>query len=207
MIMLCMIHILRTKEYHPYFSSAFFYLFDKKGIVNILSLSIPILIDKMSISYAYVHLSSLMNRMGKNVIASFAVIKDLERLSFLPAVALATIITFLVSNRLGAGDPVGARANIRRVLKLGGVMVFGALAIICINPTYFASIFDAKNKKRSITPYGVTIFPDVGRFDIIAFELGVECCSRDSKQSGRLGPLPTGFLQRPPDELPLGSFQ
>jgi len=146
MIVLCFAHILRTEQYRPYFSKAFFYLFDLKGAFNIFSLSIPILIDKVSISYAYVHLNSLINVMGKNIIASYAVTKDLERLAFLPAVALATIITFLVSNRLGAGDPIGARANIRRVLKLGGVMVFGILAIMCINPTYFASFFDAKNK-------------------------------------------------------------
>lgn len=166
MIVLCIIHILKTKEYRPYFASAFFYLFDKKGIVKIVSLSVPILIDKMSISYAYVHLSSLMNRMGKNIIASFAVIKDLERFAFLPAVALATIITFLVSNRLGSGDPVGARANIRKVLKMGGIMVFGSLAIICINPTYFASLFDAKNK---FAIFAGSVFPIISVFVIFDF--------------------------------------
>ncbi|MCK4264772.1 MATE family efflux transporter [Candidatus Babeliales bacterium] len=149
MIVMSTWHILRTEKYKIYFSKAFYYFFSKEGIIKIITLSIPILIDKAALSSAYVRLNQVINPMGKYAIASFTLIKDLERLAFLPAIAFATVITFLVSNRLGAGDQEGARANIRKVLYLAGGMVAVGLFVISVNPAFFAEVFDPRKKFSS----------------------------------------------------------
>ena len=172
MIILCVGHIVLTKEYHKYFSKAFFYFFSGYGMLRILSLSLPILVDKASLSYAYVHLNKLINPMGKYAIASFTVIKDLERLAFLPAIAFASVITFLVSNRLGANDQLGARANIRKVLFLAGSMVIIILLILCINPSYFAEFFDPRKK---FSGFAGDVFPYISLLVIFDFYTNDSC--------------------------------
>lgn len=159
-------YILTTEEYKKYFTHTFFYLFSRQGSLKIITLSVPILIDKASLSSAYVHLSRLINPMGKYAIASYTVIKDLERLAFLPAIAFASVITFLVSNRLGAGDQAGARANIRRVLFLAGGMVLINLLILCINPSFFTEIFDPRKK---FSGFAGTVFPFISILVVFDF--------------------------------------
>ncbi len=166
MILICMVYILTKAEYKKYFNKAFFYLFSYYGAIRILKLSIPILIDKVSLSYAYVQLSRLINPMGKYVIATYGVVKNLERLAFLPAIAFATVITFLTSNTLGANDPIGARANIRKVLYLAGGMVLVNIIIISLNPVFFAEFFDPRGKFTDLVK---TVFPIISIFVIFDF--------------------------------------
>lgn len=165
-IVLCIVHILTTPAYRHYFAKPFFSFFDINEIVRIVIWSAPIFIDKLSLAYSYVHLNKMINPMGKYAIASYAVVKDLERFALLPAVAFATVITFLVSNRLGAGDVAGARANIRKILKLGGIMVMTTLGIICINPVYFAQFFDVRNK---FSGFVGSVFPIISLLVIFDF--------------------------------------
>jgi Na+-driven multidrug efflux pump len=172
MILLCIITILTDPQYKKYFDIAFFRLFNREGALRIVTLSFPILIDKISLSAAYIWLNKMINPLGKYAIASFSAVKDLERLAFLPAIAFATVITFLVSNRVGAGDLAGARANIKKVLKLGGAMVFTALGIICLNPTFFASIFDTKNK---FSGFVGSIFPIISILVVFDFVQLILC--------------------------------
>jgi multidrug resistance protein, MATE family len=166
MIIICMIYILKNKEYKLYFSKAFFRLFNLKGALHILNISWPIAIDKTALASCYIYLNKLINPMGKYAIASYSVVKDLERFAMLPGIAFATVITLLVSNRLGAKDKVGARANIRKVLQMAGIMVSIILLIICFNTPYFLKFFDLKNK---FAPFAAKAFPFISILVIFDF--------------------------------------
>ncbi len=166
-IIICIWHILRTKRYRIFFEKTFFFLFSWQGALRILNLSWPIVLDKTALASGYVILNKMINPMGKYAIASFSVIKELERFAILPAISFATIITFLISNHLGAGNPAAARANIRKVLKLGGLMVAALLLIICINPAFFSHIFDPKNKFSDFVAIAFPIISLLVIFDFI----------------------------------------
>lgn len=145
-IVVAVAYIWYNPEYKKYFLNVSFALFDTKRIINILSLSWPIMIDKGTLALSYVWLSGLIAHMGKYAIVTYDVVKNLERFALLPAVAGAQIITFLVSNRLGSGDPDGATANIKKILIFTGLIEVVSLAILSMNASFFVSFFDPKNK-------------------------------------------------------------
>ncbi len=151
-------YILTNPDYKKYFARLFLGTFNIARIGHLLSLSWPIMIDKMTIAASYVWLSKMIAPMGKYAIATFNVAKDLERFAFLPVIASAQIITFLVSNSLGAKDPDGASANIKKVFALTCITLVPALLILAFNAPFFISLFDPRGK---ITAFAGTVLPAI----------------------------------------------
>lgn len=160
-------YIMYHEPYKKYFSSCFLSFFDLKRIIHLIMLSFPILIDKTIFAYAFVWLSKKTNNLGEHAIATFDVVKNLERFAFLPAMAFASVITFLVSNRLGSKDPDGASANIKKVLILTAIMVSTLLIILCIKAHYFVSFFDKHNQYTSFATTSLIIISLLSVFDYI----------------------------------------
>lgn len=153
---LALIYILFNPDYKKYFTKMFLGVFSVKRATHLLSLSWPIIIDKSTIALSYVWLSKMIASMGKYSITTFDVVKNCERFAFLPAIASAGVITFLVSNSLGAQDYEGARANIKKIYLLTCLTVVPALLILCFNAPYFISLFDPNNK---FTAFASSILP------------------------------------------------
>lgn len=116
----------------------------------------PVAIDKATLAFAYVWLSKMLNTMGTCSSASFCAVKDLERFAFLPAIALAQVITFLVSNDYGIHNWAGIKSNLKKVVFLASIMVFSILAIFTVFSGSLLSIFD---KNGDFTQMTVRIFP------------------------------------------------
>jgi multidrug resistance protein, MATE family len=119
-------------------------------------LSWPVMFDKGLLASAYVWLGYLINPMGKYAIASYSIIKDLERVAILPAQAFAQVITYLVSNAFGVHDWVGIKSNIKKCVFLASIFVFSILLVFSIWPREFIRIFDFKNK---FTDFSASILP------------------------------------------------
>ena len=167
MIVLAIWYVLTKSEYRKYFSQTFITTFSKKGMFRLLNLSWPIMIDKSSLAVSYIWLSKMIAPMGKYAIVSYDIIKNLERFAILPAVGFAQIIIFLVSNRLGAQDPEGAKSNIKKVMLLTSVMIAITLFLICYNATYFISFFDPKNKYTNFASPVLVLISMLVVFDFI----------------------------------------
>jgi Na+-driven multidrug efflux pump len=90
------------------------------------------------------------------MVATFNVIKDMERFALAPAVAFATIVTFLVSNNLGAHDWVGIKSNIKKTVFLASFFVFCVLLIFSVFAESIIGIFD---KKGDFTGLASAAFP------------------------------------------------
>lgn len=116
----------------------------------------PVAIDKATLAFAYIWLNKTINVMGTCSTASFCAIKDLERFAFLPAIAFAQVITFLVSNDLGRHNWIGIKSNIKKVMFMASLMVFSILAIFSMYPTQLMKIFD---KTGDFTQLTAQIFP------------------------------------------------
>jgi len=125
-------------------------------IKELLRLSWPVMLDKSTLAIAYLWLGAMINPMGKYAIASYTVIKDLERLAIIPAAAFAQVVTFLVSNSYGKEDWDGIKTNIKKIIFLASIFVFFILGIFCLKPHFFIHFFDQKGK---FTDFASRIFP------------------------------------------------
>jgi len=163
-IALCV--VLFNKEYRKYGIHLFSTIKDLNNVKLFLILSLPVVIDKATMAAAYIWLGKMIAPMGKNAIASFSVIKDLDRLAFLPAVAFAQVITLLVSNDFGASNFVGIKSNIKKVLFLASIFVLIIILILMSKPKLFIQFFD---KKGAFTDFSAKCFHILGIF--IFFDL------------------------------------
>ncbi len=159
-------YILLNPEYKKYFPRVFFSIFNVKRVLHLLNMSWPIIIDKSLVAWSYVWLSKMLAPMGTIAIASFDVVKNLERFAFIPAMASGQIIAFLVSNRLGAKDPDGASANIKKVLLLTAATVIPSLIILCIGSGFFISFFD---KTHEMSAFASKVLPYISLLVIFDF--------------------------------------
>ncbi len=159
-------YILLNPTYKKYFAELFFRIFNFMRMGRLINLSWRIMIDKSIISFAYIWLAKMIAPMGKHAINSFDVVLKLERSAFIPVIAAAQIITFLVSNRLGAKDVHGAYANIKKLYLMTCISLLVATAALLVNPGYFVSIFDPHN---NFTTFAVTVLPIINIFVFFDF--------------------------------------
>lgn len=151
------------------FGYIFYYSFHKKYNINILAgiskasdifrllaISLPIVIDKAIMAWAYIWLSKVLSCMGQYALANFAVIKLMERMAFLPAVAFSQVITFLVSNDIGNHRWDDIRANITKVLLLASGMV---ALLLCIGSLYCAEIINLIDRNKEFGALAQAVFP------------------------------------------------
>lgn len=131
---LMLIYILYAAEYKKYEISLYPKKIEAKRIFQFLRVSFPVVLDKISIAFAYVWLGACMSQLGSTAGASFSMIKLMERIAFVPAIAFSQIITFLVSNDLGRGKWDDIHGNIKKVVLLSSSMVGTILLIGSIWP-------------------------------------------------------------------------
>ncbi|MGE0010104.1 MAG: MATE family efflux transporter [Candidatus Babeliales bacterium] len=156
MLVAAFIYIFTHKEYQKYGLSLFSDIGDWSRIKDLLRLTWPVMLDKVTFAMGYLWLAGMINPMGKYVIASFSAIKDLERLAIMPAAAFAQVITFLVSNSYGIGDWQAIKSNLKKVVFLASIFVFAILFIFSMWPAFFIGIFDHKGK---YTEFAAAILP------------------------------------------------
>jgi len=143
MLVGALLYTLCNKETRAY-SIGFYETFDYKLAFNILSLSWPVIIDKATLAVAKIWLAMLIAPMGKIILASFTVIKDMEQFAFVPALACAHVITFLVSNDFGLKNWDGILANIKKIIIISMSMMGLIILIFCLWPTTIIQCFDKK---------------------------------------------------------------
>lgn len=127
----------------------------------------PIMIDKAVLAAAKIWLAWLLMPMGKVVMASFSIIKDIEMIAFVPAIAGAQVITFLASNNRGADDWDGLLINIRRVLICTTLMVGSILFIISVFPDRVIQLFDKKGSFIELASVALPIISMFVLFDVV----------------------------------------
>ncbi|MFH1832463.1 MAG: MATE family efflux transporter [bacterium] len=160
-------YIMYNPDYKKYFQRMFFSFFNIKRTWQLINLSWPIIVDKITFALCYPWLAKMIAPMGTTAITTFDVVKNLERCAFFPAIAFATVVTFLVSNRLGAKDFEGAKNNIKKILLMTFISAGITLTIMCVYARFFVGLFDPKNQ---FTDFGVAVLPMISLlvvFDIV----------------------------------------
>lgn len=156
MSVVILIYILYAQKNEKYDISILKSKFSWCRTKKLLMVSVPVVIDKVSIAFAYAWLGSCMSYLGATAGAAFSCIKMMERFAFLPAIASSQVITFLVSNDVGQGRWDDIHANIKRVLIIATIMVGVILLIGSLWPLWFVTFFD---KNGDFGYLVATIFP------------------------------------------------
>ncbi len=132
------------------------------------------MIDKASIAFCPNWLTKLVGSTAQMTNASishlmldsYIVLKTMERVGILPAVAFAQVITFLVSNDYKVHPFSSIRRNIRVVLMLAILLVGIATLMFCLWPQFFLSLLGKEKAFNSYIAYSLpfiafTILSDV----------------------------------------------
>lgn len=127
-----------------------------RKVVKLITVAFPIVIDKTIMAFAYVWLASMLATVGSHSLANFSVIKLMERMAFVPAVALAQVITFLVSNDIGKHKWHDIRANIVKVVMLAAIMVS---VLLIIGSWYPSEIIALVDQKKEFGHLAAKVFP------------------------------------------------
>jgi len=132
MLIAALWYIVRTPAHRPYLTGLIWHKPQLSALVAIMRSSLPAIIDKGALAFAYVWLSKMLATLGPVSIASFDIIKNLERSAIMPAAAFAQVATMLVSNHLGAQKEERARRTTMRLLLLTSIAVCAALGALII---------------------------------------------------------------------------
>jgi putative MATE family efflux protein len=154
-------YILFHEKYRKYSIELFSVFKDKSYFKELILLSVPSVIDKATLALSYVWLLSLLKPLGSCCVASFSVIKEMERFALLPALACAQVITFLVSNDFGAQNWQGIKSNIKKIVFMASVMVCTILILFSYNVVWIINLFD---KQGDFTHIAARIFPALSLF-------------------------------------------
>ena len=135
-------------------------------VLQLLYISFPILADKAIMACAYIWLAKMIGTLGQYALATFAVVKLMERLAFVPATAFSQVMTFLASNDAGRGDWQAVRSHIVKVFTLAALGVFSLLCSMSWYPDAIISMID---RKAEFGPMAAQVFPALSF--LVAFDL------------------------------------
>lgn len=156
MMALSMLYVLTSSATHQYRIELFAAIDNWQSVWRLICMSAPIILDKTVQAWSYIWLGVMIAPMGKYALASYGVIKDMERMAFVPAMAFAQVVTLLVSNAYSKKDWRGIKSTIKKLVFLSSIMVFTILIIFSYNPSFFISFFDQKAK---FTGFAASAFP------------------------------------------------
>lgn len=167
MMVISLAYVLFNKKNRVYGIDLFSGLTDISYIKHLIALSWPVVLDKGIMAGAYIWLGRMVATMGTSGIAASCVVKDMERFAFLPAIAFAQIITFLVSNDVGSKNWDGVKANIKKIMILALGMVSTLLGLFIYYRAYIINIFDKKGDFSGIAMQAFPILSIFIIFDLI----------------------------------------
>jgi putative MATE family efflux protein len=156
-------YLFWSKTLQRYEISFFSSFASYERIKELFLLSFPVMLDKAALACSYVWLGYCLAPMGTNALASFSVIKDIERFALLPAIAFAQVITFLVSNDYGKKDWEGIKSTTKKIIFMASISVFLILFLCSISPRTIIQLFDFKGE---FTDFAAKAFPVIS---ILAF--------------------------------------
>lgn len=149
-------YVMCNKKNRKYGLQLFSIFSDQHEMVRLFRISLPIILDKSIMAIAYIWLLKMLKPLGDCAVATFCVVKDMERFAFLPAIAGAQIVTFLVSNDFGSQNWSNMHGNIKRVLAISSVLVCSILFVMAMWPAFFISFFD---KQGDFIDMASAVFP------------------------------------------------
>jgi len=167
MTLLAVIYILFYEGNRKYAVDLFSVFRSHAYILQLIKLSWPVMLDKTTLAAAYIWLLKMIAPMGSSIVATFCVVKDMERVAFAPAIAFASVITFLVSNDLGIKNWDGIKSNIKKTIFMASFCVLAILVLFSMMPETIIGLFDKKGDFTASAAFAFPILSILAFFDLL----------------------------------------
>ncbi len=160
MLLAALVYILFHKDTRKYGISLFTKL-NPTNIINLVSLSWPVMVDKASLAMIPIWLNKMIGCTAKLCTTAesalmydgLTVLKTMERVGILPALAFAQVITYLVSNDYHTASFRHIKNNIKKVLVISCILVGIVTFSFCIQPSFFLSLLNKPNAYSDFIAY------------------------------------------------------
>ncbi len=174
MLVAALIYVLKEPEHRKYGINLFTSV-KWSNIRDLVHLSWPVMIDKASIAICPIWLAKMLAltasttslATGRVLFDSYAVLRTMERVGILPALAFAQVITFLVSNDYKIHNFGAIRKNIRKVLIISAVLVGFFTFMFCMTPKFFLSILGKAKAFNDFIAYSLPYIAILMFFDVL----------------------------------------
>lgn len=135
-------------------------------IRRLISLSWPVTLDKASLALIPIWLNKMIGCTAKVctiaesslMYEGLTVLKTMERVGILPALAFAQVITFLISNDINIKSFTSLKSTIKKVLYLSSLLVGILTLAFCLWPSFFLTLL---NKPHASSQFIVYTLPFV----------------------------------------------
>ena len=163
-------YIFYKPEYRKYGISLFSTV-KWSNIRDLVHLSWPVMIDKGSFALGPIWLSKMIACAAYAssdgcMLESYALLKQMERIGILPALAFAQVITFLVSNDYKIHRFATIKKNIKKVLALSALLVGLFILLFCLFPEFFLALLGKKTAFNDCIMYALPFIVILIFFDV-----------------------------------------
>ncbi len=138
------VYIIYSKKEFPYFQNLSWKI-NIFEVFNLIKFTVPIIVDKSIIGFAYIWLYKMIMPISAYSLLAMEVIKNIERLSFIPATGLAQATNFILSNNIGEKNYSKAWKNLIKILNISICLVSLVLLFVCVYAEKIVSIFDPQS--------------------------------------------------------------
>lgn len=174
MLVGALIYVLSKPEHRKY-GIKLFTSVKWSNIKDLIHLSWPVMIDKASFALCPIWLVKMLAIIAKTttpatshvLFDSFVVLRQMERVGILPAVAFAQVITFLVSNDYKIHNFTAIRKNIRKVLIISALLVGFFTFMFCMQPRFFLHILGKEKAFNDFIAYSLPSIAILMFFDVL----------------------------------------
>jgi putative MATE family efflux protein len=155
-VMFCaaIIYIVSKKEYRIY--NFRFFRVPWALLKPVFSFSWPVTFDKAALQIERIWLLRLIAPMGSVALGGLNVIRDMEALAFVPAIAFGHVVTLLASNNFGARQFQALKKTTIIIIVMAVGMVAMLLGIIMLNLPYLIGLFD---RQHAFSDFAIQVFP------------------------------------------------
>jgi MATE family multidrug resistance protein len=134
---------------------------------EVMRLSFPIMLDKATIAGAKMFLTAMFSPLGQAALGSYCFMKEFEQFALIPVLAFASVITFLASNDAGAGNWLGVRNNLQKILILSLIFLLVMFAILFLNINTIIGWFDREHTFTEFSLLALPIISILSLFDLL----------------------------------------
>ena len=167
MLLFAVVYMLFNRDVRKYGITLLRRISSLENVKSILILAWPVIVDKTTYACSYIWLGKMLAPMGKYVLASYGVVRNMHCFAIAPAVAFAQIVTFLVSNDYGKKDWLAIKTNIKKIVFLASLFVFLLLLIFSLWPKQIIYFFDRRGCFTDFSALAFQILSVLVFFDLL----------------------------------------
>ena len=139
-MILCIITLKRSDFIFDFKLRSFRFI--QKHFITIIRIGIPISIQNVIVNFSFLVLTTIANSMGVNASAAVGIVGKYNGFAILPAIAVASSVSAMVAQNMGAGAIERAKKTFYTGFALSFSITFAVFILTQIFPKQILAVFD-----------------------------------------------------------------